>query len=386
MIGAPVALLTLRLWFATLGHVRLQYNDVDLRTYRDAVLWMAHGHPLYSFYGHPENHTLGFTYPPFAAVVMHPLGWISATHAYLWWSVAIVVALAVCVRWILPAELLRPANWWLAICAGVALFYLNPIRDTFSFGQVDVFVALAVLADLHLLRRGSRWAGTGIGVATAFKLTPGIFILYLLVTRRTRAAVTAMAAALVVTGLSTAIAPGTSRTYWLTVIWQPDRIGQIRSSSNQSLYGLLTHLADNDVSPTAHAPAGLWLIGGVVIAAVGLLLARKAFTVGDDLAGFTLAGLVGGLVSPISWVHHLFWFAPACVILADIAIRQRRWTVGVAVAALYVAAVSSLVVNNRHPGGHHYVGGLPGFLAENAFAISAIALVLWLPARPPTGT
>jgi len=36
---------------------------------------------------------------------------------------------------------------------------------------------------------------------------------------------------------------------------------------------------------------------------------------GDELAGLTIAGLVGVLVSPVSWVHHIVWVFPAMVIL-----------------------------------------------------------------------
>ena len=36
---------------------------------------------------------------------------------------------------------------------------------------------------------------------------------------------------------------------------------------------------------------------------------------GDELAGLTLAGMVGVLISPVSWVHHIIWVFPAMVIL-----------------------------------------------------------------------
>jgi alpha-1,2-mannosyltransferase len=34
-----------------------------------------------------------------------------------------------------------------------------------------------------------------------------------------------------------------------------------------------------------------------------------------------LTGFVGSLLSPISWVHHLFWFVPAILALIDAAAR-----------------------------------------------------------------
>ena len=43
------------------------------------------------------------------------------------------------------------------------------------------------------------WAGVGIGLATSVKLTPALFILYLLVTRQWRAAMTAIGTTIGVT-------------------------------------------------------------------------------------------------------------------------------------------------------------------------------------------
>ena len=53
-----------------------------------------------------------------------------------------------------------------------------------------------------------------------------------------------------------------------------------------------------------------------MLAIAGLWRARRAALGGDELAGLTLAGLVGVLVSPVSWVHHIVWVFPAMVILA----------------------------------------------------------------------
>ena len=383
LVGPVIALAALAVWVGSWGFVHRQHHDVDLRTYRGAMIWWSHGHKLYSFYAFPRNHTLGFTYPPFAAVVMFPLSWVTQGAAYVLWSGAILGCFALLMWWVLPAALHRRGRRWLAVVIGVGLFYLTPIRDTFSFGQVNIFLALGVIADYRALRRGSRWAGIGIGLATAIKFTPGIFILYLLVTRRFRAALVAGITTVAATVVAAVIAPATSAQFWFHIVWQSSRIGQIGSGSNQSLYGLLTHLLNDDARSQAHAPAVLWAGGCVVIAVLGLWRARAAFDVGDDLCGFTLAGLVAGLVSPISWIHHLVWFVPACVILAEVAVRRRSWPLGGAVTALYVVASSSLVVLNRHQGGHHYQGGLAGFLAENTFAIAALILLATLPARPP---
>ena len=51
------------------------------------------------------------------------------------------------------------------------------------------------------------------------------------------------------------------------------------------------------------------------MAVLGLWRARRAAVAGDELAGLTLAGVVGVLISPVSWVHHIIWVFPAMLIL-----------------------------------------------------------------------
>src|SRR5436190_1420035 len=83
------------------------------------------------------------------------------------------------------------SRWFtLAVAAAFAAAF-EPMRETVNFGQVNMLLLALVAGDLLLLVRGGRrWAGVLIGLATAIKLTPGLFILYLLLTRRYRAAVT----------------------------------------------------------------------------------------------------------------------------------------------------------------------------------------------------
>lgn len=345
------------------------------------MIWWSRGHELYDYYGIPHNRTLGFTYPPFAGITLYPLKYLSQSATYLTWSAAILVVFALCVDWMLTLAIARTQPWWLVIAAVAALFLMNPIRDTFSFGQINVFLAAAVLADARGLSDLSRWSGVGTGLATAVKLTPGIFIVYLVVTRRYRPAGRAILTALGVSLVAGAVAPKASLDYWTKVIFASNRIGTIGSPSNQSLYGFLTHLLNDDAQPEGHAPAAVWVVGCVLVIIVGFGRARRAAVAGDELAGFTLAGLVGGLVSPIAWIHHLFWIVPACIILFVVAYRSRSWWYWTAAVALYVCGSASLEVHNRHWGGHHYDGGLLGFVGEDFFPLASLFLICFLPIR-----
>ena len=143
--------------------------------------------------------------------------------------------------WLLIRPLADRHGWPRWFSFGVAFVLatgLEPIRHTFDFGQINAVLWLLVLVDLLVLR-GGRFAGVGIGVATAVKLVPGIFILYLLVTRRWRAAAVATGTAALVTGGAAALAPRESWVFWTERLLQGEGVGRLDYTFNQSLLGLL---------------------------------------------------------------------------------------------------------------------------------------------------
>jgi len=199
--------------------------------------------------------------------------------------------------------------------AGVATafaFTLEPFRQTLSFGQINIYLTLLVALDLLVLgRRGSKWTGVGIGLATAIKLTPGIFIIYLLVVGRWRAALTAIGTVIAANLVSLVIAPGETWRYFTALMWETSRVGFLDTTMNQSINGLIARM-DSPLAP-GRLP---WLILAAAVVVVGFWRARRAALAGDELAAMTLAGLVGVLVSPVSWVHHIIWIFPTMLIIA----------------------------------------------------------------------
>ena len=220
----------------------------------------------------------------------------------------------------------KPLMFALAGVAPRSPFTLEPFRQTLSFGQINIYLGLLVLVDLLVLgRRGSKWTGVGIGLATAIKLTPGIFIIYLLVVGRWRAAITAIGTVVGVNLLSALIAPTETWRYFTSLMWETSRVGFLDTTTNQSINGLLARL------DAPFAPGRLpWLLLAALVAGVRFLAGPPGRLAGDELAGLTIAGLVGVLVSPVSWVHHIVWVFPAMVILTmrlvvlDPCARRRR--------------------------------------------------------------
>jgi alpha-1,2-mannosyltransferase len=252
---------------------------------------------------------------------------------------------------------------------------------------VNLYLAGLVLFDVAALRRGSRLAGVGTGLATAVKLTPGLFVLYLALTGRWRAAGTAAGACLGAAALAFCLAPGTSVQFWTRLVFQTSRVGPTSAVANQSVLGLLTRVSGPDRPGTMV----LWAAVAAVVLAVGLARARSAHRRGDDLVGSTLTGLTACLVSPISWTHHLFWIVPAEVVLVDLAagtaalLRRRPRPVRAAAAAaavvVFLVFALSVVWYFAVPTGGMRGQGLAAVLGADAYVLLMLGLLLLLPAR-----
>src|SRR6185312_11231249 len=79
--------------------------------------------------------------------------------------------------------------------------------------QINLIILAVVLADV-LAPSTRKWAGIGIGLVAGIKLTPAIFIIYLALVGRIRAAIVASVTGLVTVLIGFALLPSASRFYW----------------------------------------------------------------------------------------------------------------------------------------------------------------------------
>jgi len=275
------------------------------------------GQPLYTMLTQPPQ-LLPFTYPPAAALFAVPLALLSWPAAQLAWVPFVYVPLAV-VIWYAFAPLLRragrlrPAVFAIAFAACA---YLFPVRDEMRFGQVDL--VLLALAVTDCAAREPRWPrGALVGVATAVKLVPGVFVVYLWLSGRRRAALTAALVALALTLGAWLLLPPDSVTYWTSAIFDPGRLGPNSGTSDQSLRGLLLRAllpwppaAAGLPWPPAAAgfPAGLpgvlWVAVAAAVAVAGFAAVRRLARQAREPEALAVTALVGVLASPVSWIHH----------------------------------------------------------------------------------
>src|SRR5580692_4226709 len=324
---------------------------VDLAVYRTGGLSVLQGQPLYTMLTQPPQ-LLPFTYPPVAALFAVPLAVMPWSAAQLVWVPFIYGPLAV-VIWFAFAPLLRRAGRMRTVVFAVvfaACAYLFPLRDEMRFGQVDMVLLAMAVADCAAV--APRWPrGALVGLATAIKLVPGVFIVYLWLSGRRRAAVTAAAAALAWTVGAWLVLPHDSVTYWTGVIFQSGRLGSNSGTANQSLRGMLLR----EFLP-GQAPGAVWAAVALVVAVAG-------------------TALLGVLLSPVSWIHHFL----VVVVVIGAVLADGRSPRRVAIAAV-TAVFFTLTIPwwGQSLLGQRDVPTLAARITQDAFGIAALVLLVTL--------
>lgn len=285
-------------------------NFVDLHVYLGGAGALDHPGTLYSYVyaDQTPDFPLPFTYPPFAALVFYPLHLLPFGLVAFCWQIGIMAALYGVVR--VSQRLLghadggrRTAMLWTAV--GI---WIEPLRSTFDYGQVNVILVLAVLCAAY----SSRWwlSGLLVGLAAGVKLTPAVTGLYFLGMRRWGAAVFSAVVFAATVGLSVAVIGQQARYYFTDLLGDARRIGPIGTSFNQSWRGGISRILGHD------AGYGPLVLAAIAVTAVLAALAWRALgtdPVRDRLGSLLVVQLFGLLISPISWTHHWVWLLPLMI-------------------------------------------------------------------------
>ena len=334
-------------------------------------------HDLYSLrFG---NSGLVFTYTPFAALVFA----LVSLNLGIWalqgvWAVTNIMALAaliyVSIRIVVPGLQPKQVVRWALVLLLPALA-LNPVFTTVGLGQINLVLCLLITWDMATDRKiGARTLPLGIatGFAAAVKLTPLIFVPYLIITRRARGARNALITFFACQSIAFLVSPSNSWTYWTKDVLDSKRAGALLYTSDQNLSSVLQRFHHGPIS-------GLVLVPALVVICVGgLALAAWAHQRSSVVLGLLVCATTGLIISPITWVHHMVWVVPVIIWLAAGADRPRRGPLLAGfTAVLFVAAPiwwvpTSWKVTNDAPELHqnHWQ-----FLLGNSFLFAMLAFL-----------
>jgi alpha-1,2-mannosyltransferase len=330
--GGGPAVLTAALLLCLVAYLRwpAYAEQIDVLVYRFGAVRVRDGLDLYStgFYG--SRDVLLFTYTPFAALCFIPLSLFSRLAVQILSLLAMSVLLTYAVQRMLRWFGVTAAHglWGLTALLVGLLIWLEPVQRSVQLGQINLLILAVVLADL-LGRKDRKWAGVGVGLVAGIKLTPAIFIIYLVLMGRLRAAVAATATLATTVLVGFAVLPKDSRYFWTDGYFEDARRISRDPGVSSSLRGLFVRL---------HYPGALATIVAIVLAVAGLALGVLAWRRGHAMVGIAVVGLASAATSPFSWSHHWVWFAPLVVHLG-----YRAYVLGGAYAALALWLMCALL-------------------------------------------
>ena len=321
-------------------HARLALEDFGI--FRTAALKVIHGSSPYvaphvSAYLHYDR----FVYPPVAALLFAPFAAVPSGPSRVLMFAAGLAAVLTALR------ILRVQDWR---CYGIALISAPSINS----------VALGALTSFLLLGAAICWRyrdnATVAGVATALTALLKLFLwplgVWLVVTRRWRAAIVCAVAGLVL----------------LLGGWAIIGFAGLRSYPN------ILHVLQQVEIPVSYSLVGLFGLSGgaatALTAALSLIgivaIWAAARGEGGDRRAFAVAIFVSLLATPLLWMHYLLllfvpiafyrprlsglWFLPLLLWLTPSSNSHgETWRIALALAVIAIVATRTLFVSDAPP-------------------------------------
>ena len=295
-------------------------STIDLQVYVYAVKDMLAGKDILATT--TPGWGLYFIYPPIAAILMTPL----AFGPYWFWQVVWTGGLV----WAQQSVLKRcgaPRGWKLGIIGIAVVLAVEPIRTTLGYGQVNTILMALVIADLLPDSPGERRRipqGILTGLAAAIKLTPALFVIFMFLIGKRRAAITAIIGFAIFTAIGAIFLFRETVVFFGGLSGGDTRTASPLYAGNQSLLGVFYRLGDSSRVTTL-----LGLAVAAVLAVLGCLVAAHWWRVGEKVFAVAIVGLTTCLASPLSWTHHYVWILPlAMAVLSPGVPRWARYLGG----------------------------------------------------------
>ena len=290
------------------------------------------------------------TNPPTAMLYFAPFTILPLAVARILFLAASQLALfaTAFLTWRLLRPSLQPLVWLGLLLGLVAL--LDPFALAFRLGQVDLLILFTLTLAAYRLRNGDDlWAGIAVGIAAGLKLSPGLFLLYLLWRGHRRALTSSLVTAGVV-GLASLILAGTETWQYYLTNRLPDLLGGSSLFNNLSLPGLILRVFTGpelaqtmlDTQPTLAIARVLTIISVIVVLIVAAwALGRRSRSGSGLVLEFSLVVVVMLLISGVAWPHYLCWLLPLLGLAAAYQwpSRSSHWTIFLAALGLATASI-----------------------------------------------
>ena len=269
------------------GRIGFGPYRIDLDVYRiGGSVWLRHGDLYGVLPATTSGARLPFSYPPIAAVLLSPFSLMPMAVAGTVLTLSSVALTALVLRVFLRSVAgPRAGSWWTLAWLLPAALFLEPVRNTLDYGQVNI--ALMALVSVDCLTPNPRWPR------------------------------------------------GHSVRYWTSIVFQAGRAGSLIYAANQSIQAVLGRAG---LDPSTPAGTAVWLALCAVVLVLAWYAMRDAFARSADAWALSLNAFAALLISPVSWSHHWVWAEPGLLALAVISRRHRHR------AGLATAAAAGLVV------------------------------------------
>jgi hypothetical protein len=268
---------------------------------------------------------------------------------------------------------------WVGLFA-IATLRADPLRSTLLLTQTHpIFLLLSLVAVVFAVSR-PMLAGSMLAVATAIKITPAAILIYWLITKRYKAAVSFVVCSALLMAMTVAVA---GKTVTVDYLHSMQRVSNtlLLSDNNQSLAAWWeSHVSRQFVTGTALSfplPAGLKVVSAGLIAlsaVVGGLLDRQASSKlsasGSPLYGAVFALLGATLFAPIAWSHYAVLLIVPLILLSDEFLRGRSVVSAILFVSIALLASSPLLLRYA---GYAHLPALP--LVRGQFYAELLAMV-----------
>jgi hypothetical protein len=251
------------------------------------------------------------------------------------WNALSLLCFGVAIWMIARIRKTRLPGWWI-VPAAALLLTCNPFRHQVEMGQINGLLVALLVGMWAADRFGhQRTAGTLLALATAVKLTPGLFLIFYLLRRRWSVVIWSILAGLAITAFTAAVIGMESyEGYLREVLPLSSRYTPMRI--NASLAGLWTKWFDAGVvsqltleqiaPPLIHSPGvarvGFAFSAAAVLYSLARVATRARFPEQIDLAtGACVSAML--LLSPTTWDHSFLLLVLPIVVLWP-RVAQRR--------------------------------------------------------------